>query len=206
MGNDATTPGDAHFRGEEVEYVVGDGDTGVDVPLFERAIEIVLEHEGGFSDHPSDPGGATMYGISLRLLRTLGLGIGDIDGDGDIDIEDVRNLTKEQAKNIYRTEFWDPYDYESFHSPIAEKVFDLSVNMGPGGAHRVLQRALRAVGQNVVEDGILGPQTRGAVAAASASHLHVALRSEAAGYYRTLVAHNEVLSGFLRGWLNRAYS
>ncbi len=60
---------------------------------FEKAVEKVLEHEGGYVDHKNDPGGATNYGISLRFVKqSTGIDL-DVDGDGDIDADDIKAMT-----------------------------------------------------------------------------------------------------------------
>lgn len=172
---------------------------------FRFAVEMVLRHEGGFVNDPQDPGGATNFGVSLRWLRSLGK-TGDIDGDGDVDWFDVRNLTRDQAIELYRGQWWDRYGYERItHNGVCMKVFDLAVNMGAAPAHRLLQRALRAVGTSVVEDGVLGAKTLAATNAADGRSLVAALRSEAAGFYRGLVVAKQERSKWLNGWLNRAY-
>lgn len=172
---------------------------------FDRAVQVVLMHEGRYADDPTDPGGTTKYGISLRLLRQLGY---DLDNDLDIDADDVRMLTLEQAKKIYRTKWWDKYRYGEIQDlELAVKIFDLSVNIGPTQAHKLLQRALHAAGYRHVQvDGILGPQTLTAVNDAEPRLVLGALRAEAAWYYRSLVTERPELSQFLNGWLNRAYS
>ena len=171
----------------------------VSQPSFERAIAVTLSHEGGFVDHPSDPGGATKYGISLRFLQDLGV---DIDRDGDVDADDIRDLTIDQAKMLYFQRFWSRYNYGSFPShEVAAKVFDLSVNMGPRQAHKLLQRAMRACGAHLEDDGILGPITRSKLSRVDENCLLSALRSEAAGFYRYLRRPE-----FEKGWLRRAYS
>jgi lysozyme family protein len=179
------------------------------MPEFEKAsfgaaIPYVLEHEGGWSDDAADPGGATKYGVSLRLIRELGF---DVDHDGDVDRDDVLALTREQAVDVFYREWWEKYDYGSLGSQlVAEKVFDLAVNMGPGQGHRILQRALRAAGGvQLLEDGALGPKTWAAARACDPWALRVALRSEAAGFYRLLAAQKPSLAVFLTGWLRRAY-
>ena len=176
--------------------------------LFERAIEFLLPHEGGYSNHPSDPGGATNFGISLRFLRTQHPEIADIDRDGDIDADDVKHLPIDVAIELYRREFWVPYNYARLPDLVAIKLFDLAVNMGPKPAHRCLQRALRACGrQDIEEDGILGPRTIAeACSAPSQLAIQAALRSEAAGHYRALVLRNPTLRAFEGGWMRRAYA
>jgi lysozyme family protein len=94
---------------------------------------------------------------------------------------------------------------------VAVKVFDLAVNVGPRQAHRLLQRALRACGRDVAEDGVIGPETLGAIAGVAGAGespfaIVASLRSEAAGFYRTLIARRPLLAVFERGWLRRAYA
>lgn len=174
---------------------------------FDRAVEFVLSHEGGFTDDSSDPGGPTNWGISLRFLSFLdkidesGYAPGDLDKDGDIDLEDIRGMKVEVAIRIYREQWWERYKYGNIKSiQVASKVMDLSVNMGPHQAHLCVQRALRACGSRVVDDGVFGPITTAAVNSVDPRSFMAAVRSEAAGFYRGL---NKEL--YLRGWLNRAY-
>ncbi|WP_372069752.1 glycosyl hydrolase 108 family protein (plasmid) [Tistrella mobilis] len=172
------------------------------------AIETVLAHEGGYIDDPDDPGGATNWGVSLRYLRAIGdLTLADVDGDGDVDVDDIRQMTRAQAAAIYHREWWVRYGYGQLPVPVSAKVMDLAVNMGASQAHRIAQRALRAVDarQAVVDDGIIGPLTRRAILSVDSGRLVTAIRSEAAGFYRGLVVAQPVRQKWLRGWLNRAY-
>jgi len=89
---------------------------------------------------------------------------------------------------------------------IAAKVFDLAVNMGDTRGVKRLQWALRAVSHPTIIDGVIGPKTLERVAWAPNMALLAALRSEAASYYRTLIAHNSDLEAFRDGWMNRAYA
>jgi lysozyme family protein len=176
---------------------------------FALAIKTVLQHEGKYVDNPADPGGATNYGISLRWLTSIGDadndGVldGDIDLDGDVDADDIAKMTVEQAEGFYKLHWWDKYGYGKIQDQsVAVKVFDLAVNMGAKQAHKCLQRAIRSAKLlKLKDDGILGQQTLDAANSTNYTHLLCALRSEAAGFYRSLNRPQ-----FLEGWLNRAYS
>ena len=182
------------------------------ISFLDLAMPTIWLHEGRLSDNKKDPGGITNYGISLRfLLKTGDLDNdgwpdGDIDHDGDIDAEDIKKMTKEQAQKIYDLYFWSKYKYERIvPQSIATKVFDLSVNMGSVGAHKCLQRACRAaIGIKLLEDGILGQNTLNVTNNCNSDKLLAAIKSEAAGYYRSIKYAGS--QDFLSGWLNRAYS
>jgi len=181
--------------------------------VFEPAVLVLLADEGGWVDDPDDPGGATNYGISLRYLRELaqedgdGELVGDIDRDGDVDGDDIRKMKREDAIGIYRAQWWDRFGYGSLESQlVANKVLDLAVNMGGPQAHKCLQRAARAGGQALIDDGILGPKTLAAINELATWPLLTALRSEAAGIYRQIVARRPASRKFLKGWLARAYA
>jgi len=163
-----------------------------DDAAFDRAVETVLAHEGGLVDDPADPGGVTNYGISLRSYPALGAA-------------GIRDLAPEQATEIYRRDWWLRYGWADLPEPIGAKLLDIGVNIGAEAVHRALQRALRATGAAVVEDGLLGPATRAAVAQAQPGALVAALRSEAAGHYRVIAALHPAEQRFLQGWLARAY-
>lgn len=184
---------------------------------FDIAIIPVLKHEGGYVDNANDPGGATNYGISLRWLSKQGDLDGDFDGDGDIDVDDIKAMTQEGAIALYHKHYWQPNKYHSIRSQIiANKVFDLTVNMGAKQSHKLLQRALRSSGISVLDDGILGKISFDAIDRIKENELLAAYRSEAAGFYRSLIMRNAALrkkgitaedfTVFKKGWLNRAYA
>ena len=81
---------------------------------FEYCINIVLKFEGGFVDNPQDPGGATKYGISQRAYPSL----------------DIKNLTIEQAKIIYKMDYWNKAGCENMAWPMNLLILDTSVNLG----------------------------------------------------------------------------
>ncbi len=179
---------------------------------FDHAIRVAFMHEGVYSNDPDDAGGPTKYGISLRFAQQLGdldkdgkLDL-DLNNDGVVDIKDIKLIIPPVAVKIYKKAFWDPYKcYQFMAKEIAIKTFDLSINMGPKQSHILLQRALRAVGAHVNEDGVIGPKSLAAIQATSPSALLAALRSEAAGFYRNLVTKNPKSKKYLNGWLYRAY-
>ncbi len=158
---------------------------------FRVAVEKALADEGGLVENPADPGGITKFGISQRQYPDLL----------------IAQLTREQAIAIYYRDWWKRFGYEQLPRLIAEKVFDLAINIGPGEATRCLQRALRACGIDELEDGILGQETRAQVQRADNTALLAALRSEAAGHYRLIAASRQDKGSapFLKGWLRRAY-
>lgn len=164
---------------------------------FLEAVETVLQHEGGLVDHPSDPGGVTKYGISLRAFPHLGR-------DGII------NLTVDQAKDIYYRHYWLPNRYGEIESPaVSTKVFDLAVNVGAVNANRILQRAvnwLRPDDARLKVDGVVGPKTLAATNGCDPARLLQLIRWHAAEYYHQLAKARKDLRQFLLGWLNRAYS
>jgi hypothetical protein len=98
--------------------------------LFEKAIEVVLEHEGGeFTDDPRDKGGATKFGIAQRWNPDV----------------DVKSLTRSQAIVIYWDRYWKGRRYEELPEQVAIKVFDLAVNLGHKTAVSCLQRVLTRI-------------------------------------------------------------
>lgn len=109
---------------------------------FDQAFDILLRHEGGFSDHAADPGGKTRFGITEAVAREVGYR------------GDMRELPLDLAKRIYKDRYWDAVRAEELPEAIRYAVFDAAVNSGPRQAIRWLQRAVGAK-----DDGIIGPQT-----------------------------------------------
>jgi len=174
---------------------------------FEKAIKEILKHEGGYVNNAKDPGGATNYGVSIRLLADHPE-LGDFDGDGDVDIEDIKNMTIDDATKVYKTLWWDKYGYEKFiRDDIALKIFDFSVNAGGSRAHKILQESLNSYGLKLTVDGIIGNATYQAVNAfdtdETAHKFLNVYRAKQTEFYTGLVTSKPNLGIFLKGWLNR---
>ena len=95
--------------------------------IFARAHAFTARWEGGFANHANDPGGATQYGVSLRWLRGIGC---DLNGDGDIDAADVKAVTPELARDLFRIHFWETAVCDLLPPLIAVPLYDAAVNMG----------------------------------------------------------------------------
>ena len=163
---------------------------------FDSAFKRLLIFEGGYVLDELDSGGETKYGISQRSYPHV----------------NIKALTKKQAKEIYRTDWWEKYKYDKManmcegnYSEIAIRLFILAVNIGPKNAHKVLQRSLIATGEELDVDGIIGEHTK-RLLLSNGHRIIYPFRSEAAGFYRALVAGRPELKPFLKGWLDRAYS
>jgi lysozyme family protein len=163
-----------------------------------ETVNLVLKHEGLFSNDPVDPGGATKYGVSLRYLKAHGL---DLNHDGIIDINDIMGMSVEEATEIYRVA-WDRTNFSQINEQkLATKMFDIAVNIGTCRAVALLQRA--ALIHQV--DGKLGNDTLRVVNTSQTDSLYMQLEKEQALYYQKLVTVKPVLGKYLEGWLNRAY-
>jgi lysozyme family protein len=101
---------------------------------FGGALARVLAHEGGFTDDPRDPGGATNYGITLADYRRY--------VKPDAAPADVRVMRIGEARRIYRAHYWDALGCDALPAGIDECVFDYGVNSGVGRAGKVLRRVL----------------------------------------------------------------
>ena len=110
---------------------------------FETAFDLLITHEGGFSNHPDDPGGATMYGVTEVVARAEGY------------IGPMRELSLDFAKQVYRKRFWDACRCDQMPDVIRYPLFDAAVNSGPSQAIKWLQ-----VAAGVKADGVIGPITQ----------------------------------------------
>ncbi len=121
---------------------------------FNACLKIVLEHEGGYVDHPKDPGGATNLGITRRVLAEWR----GISPWTNLSKQEVRALGLDEAAAIYRARYWDAVAGDQLPRGLDLVIFDFAVNSGPARAIRYLQAAL-----GTKPDGIVGPATLTAV-------------------------------------------
>ncbi|MCQ0092891.1 holin-associated N-acetylmuramidase [Roseovarius sp. M141] len=177
--------------------------------VYEIAREIVAR-EGGFVDDPDDPGGATKHGVTVHTMRRLGL---DLNDDGRIDTQDVRRLTSADAERIFVQHYYARPGIDRLPDVLRAVVFDMYVNAG-ANAVKILQRLLRQMGQDVVVDGVIGPQTADAADAAARAapgHLADAYAIARRNYYLRLADRRPASRKFARtraggkgGWILRA--
>jgi lysozyme family protein len=145
---------------------------------FDQIFDRLIGHEGGYVNHPDDPGGETKYGISKRSYPYL----------------DIRKLTRDEAKTIYRKDFWEPLHGDALHDGVAFQLFDFAVNSGIDTAIRYYQRAL-----GVADDGHFGPKSLAATQAMSESDQIMRLCAERLDYMRRL----STWPTFGKGWAGR---
>lgn len=157
---------------------------------FDRALPLVLAHEGGYVDHPSDPGGATNLGITRKTLARWR----KITPWTDLPKSEVKALTKATVAPIYRAFYWDEINGDKLPAGLDYAVFDYAVNSGPGRAATALQRLLF-----VADDGEIGPITLAAIAKRKPTDLINALCDERLAFLRRL----STFPVFGKGWTSR---
>lgn len=162
---------------------------------FNAAVAVVLKHEGGYLEN-HQTGEISKFGLTSEFLRSIGL---------PHDRDSIRNLTQEQAIEIYRVHWWERYGFERLRDQgVANKFFDLAVNLGPQRATRLFQQALNRCGPQLTVDGLLGERTIAAANEAAPECVLAQLRALAAEHYRTLAAKDPKYLPYLKGWLERA--
>jgi len=150
---------------------------------FNIAIEKLLKVEGGYANNPSDRGGETNYGIAKKYHPNL----------------DIKNLTRDAAIQIYKKEYWDPFNFDLLLNPdVATAALDTVVNQGQGAGAKYIQRAA-----NVAEDGKIGAQSIAALNHMDPKVFLNNLYSIRKGAYLSDVARNPGQSANLKSWLAR---
>jgi lysozyme family protein len=154
---------------------------------FNDAIVKTLAREGGarFTDAASDKGGATKYGISQRAYPSL----------------DIRNLTEQQARDIYKRDYWDRICGDAIQSQlVAENIFDTAVNMGVRTASRIAQLCIDVS----PADGVFGSHTVDALNAFDEHQFLAAYTISKISRYVSICNQDKSQAKFLLGWINRS--
>lgn len=162
------------------------------------AIDEIIEREGGFSNRPSDRGGPTKYGITLKTLAQW--------RKHAVTEQDVRDLTVDEARAIYEQEYLKgPHIDQIPDAELAHLVMDIGVMSGPDTAIRLLQRCLvEHAPIAVIVDGILGPQTLAALWAIDPLSIRTQLVVKRVVALVDLVQHDVSQLEYLEGWVRRA--
>ena len=151
---------------------------------FDDIIEITLHHEGGYVHDPTDLGGETNYGIAKRFYPDV----------------DIKNLTEDGSKEIYKRDYWDKNKVESLPRELWHIYFDMCVNMGKRTAVKILQRAAVNKGKDIEVDGGLGPATRKALKGVELDRV----RAFRVKYYVDIITSKPEQEKFYLGWFRRS--
>lgn len=154
---------------------------------FDRALKLALAHEGGFSNHRDDPGGATNFGVTQATFDAW------LKRQGK-PARSVRTITDTEVAAIYKRQYWDAISGDDLPSGLDYAVFDYAVNSGPGRAVKDLQRVL-----GVKVDGALGVNTLNAIRGKSVARLIADLCDTRMRFLKSL----KHWSTFGKGWTRR---
>ncbi|MBK1725689.1 glycoside hydrolase family 108 protein [Halorhodospira neutriphila] len=157
----------------------------------ETIIDHIIEREGGFVHDPDDRGGATRYGVTRETLS-------EYRGE-PASVEDVRQLTEAEARQIYRKWYVEGPGYDAVEDgALRALLVDSAVQHGPSRATRWLQRAAGAKA-----DGVFGPQTAEAVSSRPADQLYAGVLRRRAEAYGQLITEDPSQARFAHGWMRR---
>jgi lysozyme family protein len=153
---------------------------------FPASLALVLQAEGGFVNHPRDPGGMTNLGVTRNVWKEW--------VKHEVDEAEMRSLTPELVTPLYKARYWDACKCDDLPRGVDYCVFDSAVNMGSGRAAKLLQAAL-----GVTADGAIGRATIAAATAADPVELLEAFSLGKEAFYQSL----PTFGVFGKGWLNR---
>jgi lysozyme family protein len=156
---------------------------------FRDCLELVLKHEGGFVNHPKDPGGMTNLGVTKRVWEEW---VGH-----EVDEKAMRALTPALVAPMYEMKYWRTSYCEKLPRGLDLLVFSMAVNAGSGRSVKLLQDAI-----GVVADGIIGPRTMARINEANVETLIDSFSEARRQFYRGL----KTFPVFGKGWLSRTDS
>lgn len=149
---------------------------------FNKSFDRLIGHEGGYVNHPADPGGETNWGVTKRTAQANGY------------TGNMRAMTREQAKSIYKSAFWDRVKADTLDDAVAYQLFDACVNHGIGNGVRMMQRAV-----GVADDGIVGNITLNTLHSTSPTDFIMRFNAQRLTFYTNL----STFSTFGKGWVRR---
>lgn len=158
---------------------------------FNQALPFVLDMEGGYANHPSDPGGATNHGITQKTYNDWRVSRG-------LGFADVKQITRDEVEAIYYHRYWIDGRCDALPWPISLAHFDACVNHGIRSATKMLQAVV-----HVTQDGIIGPITAKAVAEENPETVLNELLWERLRYYYRICQNRPASKVFLLGWVRR---
>ena len=153
---------------------------------FIKSLEAVLEHEGGYVDHPKDPGGRTNMGITQAVYEKY--------LKRSVTEEEMKDIKIGDVRIIYKTNYWDKVNGDDLPSGVDFCVFDWAVNSGVSRSSKALQKIVGAT-----SDGVIGPNTLKAVYSIDAQTIITKLTDDREAFYKKL----STFDTFGKGWTRR---
>ena len=153
---------------------------------FDKCLKMLLSHEGGFVNHPEDPGGITNLGVTKKVY--------DEWIDRESTEQEMRDLTPEDVAPIYKKNYWDRVKGDSLPSGLDWACFDWAVNSGSGRPAKAVQRAVGAT-----QDGAIGPATLGLIMEKDPKFIIEYVHDVRQDFYKSL----KTFETFGRGWTRR---
>jgi len=153
---------------------------------FDKCLKMLLSHEGGFVNHPEDPGGITNLGVTKKVYDEW---IGRESTE-----QEMRDLTPEDVGPIYKKNYWDRIKGDSLPSGLDWACFDWCVNSGSGRPAKAVQRAVGAT-----QDGAIGPATIGLIMEKDPKFIIEYVHDVRQDFYKSL----KTFETFGRGWTRR---
>tara|TARA_E500000318_G_scaffold91023_1_gene89148 strand:+ start:84 stop:593 length:510 start_codon:yes stop_codon:yes gene_type:complete len=149
---------------------------------FDECLKMLLHHEGGYVNHPKDPGGETNLGVTKRVYEKWG------------GTKDMKDLTVEDVAPIYKKNYWDKCKCNDLASGLDWAVFDWAVNSGTGRSAKAVQKICGAA-----QDGAIGPKTLTLVNGQDTQYMVEEFGKIRQNFYESLSTFNT----FGKGWTRR---
>lgn len=163
-------------------------------------LDELSRHEGGFVNHPNDPGKETNRGVTIATWNAAAAKFGWTPG-----VEGLKKLTQDQWVKIAKTYYWDGLKLDSVdNQSIANAIFNITWGSGPENSAFIVQKALNDAGVTVGIDGLWGPETRAGIARANPAKLLAAIVKRHYAYLDYITRPGAQLSVFREGLLSRA--